>query len=112
MIMHSLPLDQTPSSVPSTGFLFNSGCHDLSVSGHAGFSVLAALFSLQSPNIQCSTIRQGFVIILSLLSCLSNILVGDHLTNEVMIGVIIAALIHQTRKEQFKQTFLKKEKNN
>ena len=97
-VCHALSLE----SAANPGFVLNTGCFDLMFSGHTAFCVLAAFYTCQRTEL--GWLARLLVALLAVAGSVSNVLVGDHFTADMLVGAHIALLVCCLFRQHFQVT--------
>lgn len=87
----------------NAGFVLNSGCFDLMFSGHSSFAALVGAAALWSGAL--SRPAKVLVVVLALFAAVANVLVGDHYSADVWVGVYVGASIAAMHRQDIRAAF-------
>lgn len=88
----------------NAGWLLNSGCFDLMFSGHSSSSILSTIFIFATIPKQRIFLR-GLILMFGLFSCIANIIIGDHYSNDVFIAVVLSYYVSIQHIDHYQNTF-------
>jgi hypothetical protein len=86
----------------NAGLALNTGCFDLMFSGHASFSALIG--SVLVWHREVPLWMRALVSVLAVVSCASNIFVGDHYASDVLVGSYVGFSMAWMHKEEWRRT--------
>lgn len=90
--LHRLAHGELPSSIAtSLGFLANTNCFDMVVSGHAG---TGATFTFAILETSAPLPLRAAAVVIGAFNVVAQVMVGDHYSADVVLGVELAMLLH------------------
>jgi hypothetical protein len=87
----------------NAGFVLNTGCFDLMFSGHSSFAALVGAAAMWCGAL--SRPSKALVVLAALLAAVSNVLVGDHYSADVWVGVYVGASIAAMHRHDIRAAF-------